>query len=157
MTRDGQSTMGAGGYLLVLVGVLIGAALGLGLFTFGYARGASYLTDNPEACANCHVMREQHESWMKGSHRAVAVCNDCHTPAGFAPKYATKVRNGFFHSLAFTTGWFPDVIRITGFSREVAEASCDKCHSQIVAGIQNVRAHNEPVACIQCHSRVGHQ
>lgn len=29
------------------------------------------LTDNPEACINCHVMREQHDGWLKGSHRQV--------------------------------------------------------------------------------------
>jgi cytochrome c nitrite reductase small subunit len=132
-------------------------AIGLGVFTFGYARGASYMTDEPSACANCHVMREQHSSWMKGSHRAAAVCNDCHTPAGFLPKYATKVRNGFFHSLAFTTGRFPDEVQVTEFSHAVTEGACVKCHSEIVGGIQSVRAHGQEVACIQCHARVGHQ
>jgi hypothetical protein len=37
---------------------LIGAAMGLGLFTFWYAKGASYLGNDPETCANCHVMRD---------------------------------------------------------------------------------------------------
>ena len=36
--------------------VMVGAFVGLGLFTFWYARGASYLTDDPRACINCHVM-----------------------------------------------------------------------------------------------------
>ncbi len=31
---------------------LLGAALGLGLYTFVYAKGYSYLTNNPQACAN---------------------------------------------------------------------------------------------------------
>ena len=44
----------------------------LGVYTFAYARGWSYLTDNPAACANCHVMREQFDGWLKSSHRAVA-------------------------------------------------------------------------------------
>ena len=66
----------------VLLAVFIGLLIGVGVYTFGYARGASYMTDDPAACANCHVMRDQYESWMKGSHGKVAVCNDCHTPAG---------------------------------------------------------------------------
>ena len=43
----------------ILLGVVIGIAVGIGVYTFAYARGWSYLTDNPAACANCHVMREQ--------------------------------------------------------------------------------------------------
>src|SRR5688572_18049051 len=83
--------------------VTLGVASGLGGFTFIYAQGASYLTDDPAACANCHVMREQYDAWSRSSHRAVAVCNDCHTPTGFIRKYAAKASNGYHHSLAFTT------------------------------------------------------
>ena len=43
-------------YGLVL-GVVVGVAFGIGLYTFAYAKGWSYLTDNPASCANCHVMR----------------------------------------------------------------------------------------------------
>ena len=73
--------------------VSIGLAAGVGGFTFVYARGASYLTNDPAACANCHVMDEYYAGWMKSSHRAVATCNDCHTPPGLVPKYATKASN----------------------------------------------------------------
>ena len=79
------------------------------------------MTDDPKACANCHVMRENLESWMKSSHGKVAVCNDCHTPPGLIPKYTTKAINGFFHSFAFTTGRFPDDIQITKRNFNVAE------------------------------------
>ena len=37
---------------------LSGVTLGLGAYTFVYARGYSYFSNDPEACANCHVMRE---------------------------------------------------------------------------------------------------
>jgi hypothetical protein len=60
----------------------VGAVVGLGGFAFVYARGYSYLTDDPAACANCHVMAEQFQGWSRGSHRSVAVCNDCHERAG---------------------------------------------------------------------------
>jgi cytochrome c nitrite reductase small subunit len=142
----------------LLLAIVLGALIGVGVFTFGYARGGSYMTDDPAACANCHVMREQMDAWMKSSHRKVAVCNDCHTPPGFLPKYATKAVNGFFHSLAFTTGHFPDEIQITGRNFRVAESACLKCHEEIVGGIRSVRGeHQQDVSCIQCHSRVGHE
>src|SRR3990167_9787853 len=58
-----------------------GVFLGFAVYTFVYARGYSYLTDDPRACANCHVMNDQYAGWVKAPHRSVAVCNDCHTPA----------------------------------------------------------------------------
>jgi cytochrome c nitrite reductase small subunit len=96
---------------------VIGMSLGLGLFTFGYARGSSYLTNDPAACANCHIMSEHYAAWIKGSHHTVATCNDCHTPHNVVGKYVVKARNGFWHSFYFTTGNFPDPLRITGRHR----------------------------------------
>ena len=72
---------------------------------------------------------------MKSSHRAVATCNDCHTPPGLVPKYFTKAEHGFFHSLAFTTGNFHDPIQIKERSRRVTENACRKCHQDIVHDI----------------------
>lgn len=140
----------------LLLAILAGTTIGVGVYTFGYARGASYLTDDPQACANCHVMREQLEGWRKSSHGKVAVCNDCHTPPGFIPKYATKALNGFFHSLAFTTNHFPDEIRITDRNFKVAESSCLKCHADVVGAIRGTRARGSDVSCIDCHRNVGH-
>jgi len=152
-----EQIMNEHGYITpLLLGVPLGILLGLGFYTFGYARGAAYMTDDPDACTNCHVMRGQYESWMKSSHRKVAVCNDCHTPAGLAPKYFTKALNGFNHSMAFTTGRFPDEIRITARNHRVAEASCEKCHADIVSGINGVRHEGEKVSCSTCHRAVGH-
>ncbi len=139
-----------------LLAILLGAMIGIGIFTFGYAQGSAYLSNNPQACANCHVMGEQLAGWMKSSHRNAAVCNDCHTPAGFLPKYATKAMNGFFHSLAFTTGRFPDDIQITGRNFSVTESACLKCHADITDGIRAVRRHQSEVKCLNCHRNVGH-
>lgn len=90
----------------IIIGAAIGLIAGLGMYTFIYAKGASYLTNNPAACANCHVMQEHYDGWVKSSHRSVAGCNDCHTPQNFAGKYLAKASNGFWHSFAFTTGRF---------------------------------------------------
>jgi cytochrome c nitrite reductase small subunit len=136
---------------------LLGVAAGLGAYTFAYARGWSYLTDDPTACANCHVMNEQYDGWLKASHRAVAVCNDCHVPAGLAGKYATKARNGFWHSYYFTTGTFEEPIRATPKSREIAEAACRRCHGAVVAAMGTpAHAGARALSCIRCHGSVGH-
>ena len=140
---------------VVVLGIAVGLVLGIGGFTFIYAKGASYLTNDPLACANCHVMRDQLDGWVKGSHRAVAVCNDCHTPPAMVPKYATKAANGFWHSFAFTSGRFLDPIQITPRNREVTEQACRKCHSEIVEAIES-RHPATGFSCVRCHQTVGH-
>jgi cytochrome c nitrite reductase small subunit len=95
----------------------VGVLVGLSVFTFVYAQGGSYLSDDPSACMNCHIMRDQFDAWNRSSHTAVATCNDCHTPHSSAiAKWAVKGLNGFNHSLAFTTGAFPEPIRIKGLN-----------------------------------------
>ena len=120
--------------LVITATVLVGMALGLGFYTFVYAKGYSYLTNDPAACANCHVMNEQYDGWLKSLHRSVAVCNDCHVPHDLVGKYYTKARNGFWHSYYFTTQTFQEPIRATPRTRRIAEATCRRCHDAIVAG-----------------------
>jgi cytochrome c nitrite reductase small subunit len=140
----------------VVIGSAFGLLLGLGGYTFIYARGGSYFTDRPEACVNCHVMQEQYDGWQRSSHRSVAVCNSCHTPAGFVGKYTTKALNGFWHSFYFTTGTFPDPIRITPRNARVTEGTCLTCHAGLVHGIEAVSVPGEPLGCVSCHRNVGH-
>ncbi|HYP29673.1 MAG TPA: NapC/NirT family cytochrome c [Blastocatellia bacterium] len=66
----------------IVFGVAVGLAAGVGGYTFIYAKGYSYLTNDPAACANCHIMQDHYDGWIKSSHRSVAACNDCHTPPG---------------------------------------------------------------------------
>lgn len=134
----------------------MGALLGLGGYTFAYAKGYAYLTDDPAACAQCHVMRPYLDAWRKGSHRSVATCNDCHTPEGLVGKYAVKASNGFWHSYRFTTGDYPDNIRMRPSNVEVVDRACVKCHEGIA---EQVRAHGSVPAgqaCVRCHAQVGH-
>lgn len=139
-----------------VVGTLLGVALGVGAYTFIYAKGGSYLTNNPAACANCHVMQEQYDGWIKSSHRSVASCNDCHTPSGLVPKYFTKAENGFWHSLKFTTGDFHEPIEARPVSRRITEAACRKCHADIVEMIDHRPVAGGELNCIRCHREVGH-
>src|ERR1044072_3026900 len=129
---------------------------GVGGYTYIYAKGYSYLTNNPAACADCHIMQEHYDGWIKSSHRAVATCNECHTPLGFIAKYRTKASNGFWHSFAFTSGRFPEPLRIKPHNREVTEQACRKCHQEIVEAIEGLHSDGHNLSCIRCHSSVGH-
>jgi len=143
----------------VAAAVLVGATLGVGVFTFGYADGAAYLTNNPQACANCHVMQGHLDAWVKSSHGRFATCNDCHAPHDLLGKYYCKGRNGMFHSWAFTTGLFPDEIQITSYNRRVVEGACRHCHGQITHQIDPLPTRAgvvETISCLHCHATVGH-
>ena len=141
---------------LIVISVILGLATGLGSYTFIYAKGYAYLTNDPNACANCHVMQEQFDGWVKSSHRNVATCNDCHTPSGFVAKYANKASNGFWHSFGFTTGWFHQPIQIKPHNREITENACRKCHTSIVEAIEPHGLPQNQLDCLQCHRNVGH-
>lgn len=144
------------GWKSLAIGVPLGLAMGIGIYAFVYAKGYSYLTNDPAACANCHIMNDQYNGWLKSSHHSVAVCNDCHTPAGFIPKYVTKAENGFRHSYAFTTGWFSEPLRITDHDRDVANEACRKCHQDIVDAIEGPHPRSSMLSCLPCHRGVGH-
>jgi cytochrome c nitrite reductase small subunit len=141
---------------LVLIGIF-GGIVGLGSYTFLYAQGTSYLSDDAQTCANCHIMRDVFNAWNNGSHKAVAACNDCHTPhSSIIEKYAVKALNGLNHSVAFTTGNFPEPIRITAMNRSVAQENCIYCHGALTTYI-NHQDSQEPTDCLRCHANVGHE
>ena len=144
--------------LAFLVAVLVGSAMGHGAFTFVYARGSSYLGNDPATCANCHVMQEHYDAWRKSSHHHVATCNDCHAPPGGPAKYWVKARNGFHHSVAFTSGDFHEPIQITARNREVTQEQCRRCHADLIDAIEPHGAGSDDrIDCIRCHDSVGHR
>ena len=141
----------------VAIGVAFGLLLGMGGYTFLYARGASYLTNDPNACANCHIMREQFEGWQRSSHRSVAVCNDCHAPHDFVGKYMTKAEHGFWHSKGFTLQDFHEPIMIRPVNSAVLQNNCVDCHQGIVSAIDTHAGHAQKMLdCVHCHREVGH-
>jgi cytochrome c nitrite reductase small subunit len=139
----------------LLLAAVSGSLVGLGGFTFIYAQGFSYLSNDPRACVNCHVMREVYDGWSHGSHKAVAVCNDCHTPHDLLGKYAVKALNGYRHSSAFTLGGFPEPIRITAFDRKIAQDNCLRCHGDFVFPMSHA-GEADATDCLRCHAGVGH-
>jgi cytochrome c nitrite reductase small subunit len=143
-------------FLLV---ALVGVFLGVSGYTFYYAQGASYLSKDPRACMNCHIMREQFDTWTKSSHHAVATCIDCHIPHQFVPKYLVKLENGYAHSTAFTFQNFDEPIRIRDRNARVLEDNCVACHQATVGGLLVRRSHGEQrqaKSCVHCHVLVGH-
>ncbi len=143
----------------LLLSVLAGLLVGLCAFTAKEAEATSYLSNDPRACVNCHIMREQYDSWQHSGHHTAATCNDCHVPVDFLGKYLTKVEHGYRHSKAFTLQNFHEPIRITPSSLEVVQQNCLRCHGEFVSSIAG---HGAPGAaatefdCVHCHSHVGH-
>jgi len=143
--------------LLIVFACLLGIPAGLGGFTFVYAKGLSYLSTDPRACVNCHVMNEQYDGWLKSGHRHAATCVECHLPSQGLAKWVAKADHGFRHSVAFTLQNFKEPIEITRRDRVIVRENCVRCHA---AFVQAVHASAGPLRgeldCMHCHSSAGH-
>lgn len=140
-----------------LVAILIGVPLGIGLFTVHYAGGTSYLSSSPQACANCHIMNPQYDSWQKASHHGVATCNDCHLPQDGIEKWWAKAVNGYNHSKAFTFQDFHEPIRLTAENKQILQDNCVRCHGDLLHETTfDAAGHHDAVQCTHCHRSVGH-
>lgn len=135
---------------------LIGTVIGVGGYTFVYAKGLSYMSSDPKVCVNCHIMQPQYESWQKSSHHAVAGCVDCHLPHDFVGKYLAKAVNGYHHGKAFTFQDFDEPIRIKPANSRILQANCLACHGDLVHEAVAVPGRSEEVSCVHCHHSVGH-
>ncbi len=136
---------------------LIGVLVGVGAFTFHYAHGFSYLSKDPRACVNCHIMNPEFSSWQKASHHSAATCVDCHLPHSLIPKYLSKADNGYRHSKGFTLQNFNEPIMITPRNSRILNANCLRCHEQLTHGLAPVtRKDPDALRCAHCHASVGH-
>lgn len=149
------------GYLPLVLAVVLGIAVGIGAYTFSYAKGFSYFGTDPKACVNCHIMEPQYAGWQKSSHHTVAACIDCHLPASFVPKYIAKAENGYRHGKLFTTQTFEEPITVKADGLRILQSNCERCHAALVHDMVSVatetaRGQENPVPCIHCHWTVGH-
>lgn len=142
---------------------LIAIIIGLGLFMAKEAKVLSYLSDDPQACVNCHVMTPVYNSWMHSSHREWAKCNDCHVPHdNVFSKYYFKAKDGLYHASVFTARAEPDVIKMKEASQKVVQQNCIRCHVQQVtqtkyAGFIETHQENRTTRqCWSCHKHVPH-
>lgn len=137
----------------IIISVLLGAFLGVSAHTADYAEATSYLSNDPAACVNCHVMREQFDGWQKGVHHAVAACNDCHVPHDFVGKYLAKAEHGYRHSKGFTLQDFHEPIQITPSDKLIVRDNCLRCHADLVS---ELAGGGHETDCLRCHVGVGH-
>ncbi|MCU0689608.1 MAG: cytochrome c nitrite reductase small subunit [Phycisphaerales bacterium] len=158
------SLVGSG---LLAVALALGLAVGAGSAAFVTGKGTAYLSDDPSACVNCHVMQANYDGWMHGTHGNVATCNDCHVPHdSVMHKYLVKAEHGARHSYKFTFDNFHEPIAMTEESRTVVVNNCVRCHEQLTD--QMAKTNTSPAAfsahgleagaadCLHCHARVGH-
>ena len=143
--------------------VLIGAMVGLGLYIARVSNIASYLSDDPKACINCHVMTSEYITWNHSSHRDVAHCNDCHVPHdNIVSKYYFKAKDGLYHASIFTLRMEPQAIVMKEASAEVVQNNCVRCHSEQITDARLsswVDKHFENRTerkCWECHQHVPH-
>lgn len=137
--------------------------VGLIIFLLYISKAHSYLSDDPEACVNCHIMAPQYATWNHSSHREVANCNDCHVPHNnFINKYYFKAKDGLRHATIFTLRAEPQVIFIKDEGAEVVHQNCIRCHSKLLvdpklnATVKDHHANMTDRKCWDCHREVPH-
>ncbi len=142
-------------FWMYLLSITFGFCFGVSAVTFIYAKGTSYLFDDPKVCMNCHIMREQFDGWNRSTHKGVATCKGCHSPDDILGAVVVKGVNGAKHSTAFTLGGYPEPILIKSFNRAVVRANCRRCHQDVGESMTVGYARRAP-ECISCHGNVGH-
>lgn len=146
----------------IILGGLFGAFGGAATYTADFANATSYLSDDPKACINCHIMNDQYNSWSSGAHHARATCNDCHVPhSSVIAKYLVKAEHGYRHSKGFTFQDFHEPIRIREADRAIVIDNCVRCHQEMthdmrMLGGSKVEHGGIGMDCIHCHASVAH-
>lgn len=146
-------------YYLIVSGIVVG----LTFYGIYISRVFSYLSDDPAACVNCHIMSPHYASWYHSSHREHATCNDCHIPHDNKIRGLWfKINDGLRHSTIFTFGGYPQVIRIRESGQEVVQENCLRCHSHQLSFVSIFQTssqkplHQFHRKCWECHREVPH-
>lgn len=145
--------------------VIIAISLGMGLHLVKESKATSYLSNDAEACINCHVMESYYSTWQHSSHAQRAVCVDCHLPVeNYIDKYVSKSRDGWNHSVAFTLSTYGKRMLITEDGARRVQENCVRCHSALSQSIVKTgdRYHafdSKSLGgrkCWECHRTVPH-
>jgi cytochrome c nitrite reductase small subunit len=155
-TRQARPAGSGGAALPLVLALLVGSIGGIGAYTLYYAQALSYMSSEPQVCANCHAMQAQYDSWQKSSHHHVAVCNDCHLPGDLVGKTVAKALNGYNHSKAYTLQNYAEPIAIKPFNSDILQDNCLRCHRALVHDAVTAPGRSEQVSCVHCHFSAGH-
>ena len=91
--RQKRPTLMSSIFAILLIAIVI-----IACYTFWHAKGASYLSNDSEACND--YLSAPHSQKIAGQPRAT--CNDCHLPHNFVSKWIAKAQSGVGHAYAFT-------------------------------------------------------
>jgi len=146
----------------VAVILLLGVITGIGMHILYTSRAISYLSDQPETCINCHIMRPQYITWERSSHGRVTTCNDCHVPQdNILRAYLFKAQDGLRHAWVFTFRGEPQVIRIKEAGKQVVQENCRRCHQNqvhpiLTSPLTGQENGMEKRLCWECHRETPH-
>ncbi len=143
--------------------LFIAIVFGIGLFMAKESEVISYMSDDPKACINCHVMIPEYNGWMHSSHREWASCNDCHVPhENVVKKYYFKAMDGMRHASIFTMRAEPEVMFMREASQKVVQNNCIRCHQNQVTqtkldgAFEHHKGDRTDRQCWSCHKEVPH-
>ncbi len=141
-------------------------AIGMFIYVINASKALSYLSSDPKACINCHVMNTQYATWQHSSHGQRATCVECHLPTdSFLAKYLAKAKDGWNHSVAFTLNTYDNTIVISEDGAKRVQKNCISCHksitSTLVSNSDNYHSFENPNVetgrkCWSCHKSVPH-
>lgn len=148
----------------IIVIIVGGIICGLGGYTTYASRFASYLSDEPATCVNCHIMAPYYATWNHSSHSRSTTCNDCHVPQdNLVRKWLFKGMDGMRHASVFMMKGEPQVIQAIDESASVIMNNCIRCHTQLNTEFVNAGKINHQMvkegagkACWDCHREVAH-
>ncbi|MGI0406321.1 cytochrome c nitrite reductase small subunit [Helicobacter himalayensis] len=151
-------------FVLLIVVMLVSGA-----YTFYNAKGFSYLSNDPAACNNCHIMNDVYDDYLAGPHsqkiagKERATCGDCHLPHSFISKWIAKAESGVGHAYAFTfkLDSLPVNLSANDKSKRIVQDNCINCHIDYAGNAVNPTTHadgkTQSLSCVSCHAGVGHK
>ncbi|AAP76812.1 cytochrome c nitrite reductase small subunit [Helicobacter sp. MIT 03-1614] len=161
--RQKRPTLMSSIFAILLIAIVI-----IACYTFWHAKGASYLSNDSEACNNCHIMNEVYSDYLSAPHsqkiagQPRATCNDCHLPHNFVSKWIAKAQSGVGHAYAFTfkLDTLPTNLSANETSKQMVQNNCVRCHIEYVQNAVNpttTPGHNNALNCVSCHESAGHK
>lgn len=143
--------------------LILGFFIGIVILLLYISNAPSYMSEDPKACVNCHVMSPQYATWKNSSHFNVANCNDCHVPHdNVFRKFLFKASDGLRHTTMFTFRLEPQVIQIKNAGKNVVQENCIRCHENLINVSFLARStgknykHGEGKFCWDCHRETPH-